>query len=93
LHKEKLFTLERQAHRICRRNLSDGGVERCWSFASEALTDARRYPPSYGLAEALWIDEQGAWVGSDNGRHTRADGEQRPVVWRFAAPKGGWSRR
>ncbi|MDA7084943.1 esterase-like activity of phytase family protein [Pseudomonas sp. SA3-5] len=93
LHKEKLFTLERQAHRICRRNLNDGAVERCWSFAAEALTDARRYPPPYGLAEALWIDEQGAWVGSDNGRHTRADGEQRPVVWRFAAPKGGWGRR
>lgn len=93
LHKEKLFTLERQAHRICRRNLNDGGVERCWSFAAEALTDARRYPPPYGLAEALWIDEQGAWVGSDNGRDTRADGEQRPVVWRFAAPKGGWGRR
>ncbi|MCG4452249.1 esterase-like activity of phytase family protein [Pseudomonas sp. MMS21-TM103] len=93
LHKEKLFTLERQAHRICRRNLNDGGVERCWSFAAEALTDARRYPPPYGLAEALWIDEQGAWIGSDNGRDTRADGEQRPVVWRFAAPKGGWGRR
>lgn len=91
-HKEKLFTLERQAHRICRRKLSDGAVERCWSFAAEALTDARRYPPAYGLAEALWIDEQGAWIGSDNGRHSRADGEQRPVVWRFAAPKGGWGR-
>lgn len=92
LHKEKLFTLERQAHRICRRKLSDGAVERCWSFAAEALTDARRYPPAYGLAEALWLDEQGAWIGSDNGRHTRADGEQRPVVWRFAAPKGGWEQ-
>lgn len=93
LHKEKLFTLERQAHRICRRKLSDGAVERCWSFASEALTDARRYPQPYGLAEALWIDEQGAWIGIDNGQHSRADGEQRPVVWRFAAPKGGWGRR
>lgn len=91
-YKEKLFTLERQAHRICRRTLSDGAVERCWSFAAEALTDARRYPPPYGLAEALWIDEQGAWIGSDNGRHSRADGERRPVVWRFAAPKGGWGR-
>jgi hypothetical protein len=92
-HNEKLFTLERQAHRICRRKLSDGEVERCWSFAAEALTDDRRYPSSsYGLAEALWVDEQGAWVGSDNGPHIRADGEQRPVVWRFAAPKGGWGR-
>lgn len=92
-HNEKLFTLERQAHRICRRTLSNGEVERCWSFAAEALTEERRYPPSYGMAEALWIDKDGAWIGVDNGSQTRADGEQRPIVWRFAAPKGGWSQR
>lgn len=89
-HNEKLFTLERQAHRICRRSLSDGSVERCWSFAAEALTDARRYSPAYGLAEALWVDAEGAWIGVDNGRLSRADGEQRPIIWRFAAPQGGW---
>lgn len=92
LHQEKLFTLERQAHRICRRQLRNGEVERCWSFASEALTEARRYDRPHGVAEALWIDEDGAWVGLDNGRHARADGERRPIVWRFAAPKGGWGR-
>jgi len=91
LHKEKLFTLERQAHRICRRQLSNGEVERCWSFAGEALSDARSYHKPYGMAEALWIDEDGAWIGLDNGRHARADGERRPIVWRFAAPEGGWS--
>ena len=90
---EKLFTLERQAHRICRRTLSDGVAELCWSFASEALSEPRRYAPNYGMAEALWIDKDGAWIGVDNGSQTRADGEVRPVAWRFAAPKGGWSRR
>lgn len=89
-HREKLFTLERQAHRICRRSLGDAQVERCWSFAAEALTPERRYPPSYGLAEALWVDQDGAWVGIDNGGFSRADGEVRPIIWRFAAPKGGW---
>ena len=89
-HAGKLFTLERQAHRICRRQANSGMVERCWSFADEALTDARRYPMHYGVAEALWIDEQGAWVGLDNGGHARGDGETRPIVWRFAAPAGGW---
>ncbi|MCY1522662.1 Esterase-like activity of phytase [compost metagenome] len=92
-YNEKLFTLERQAHRICRRQLSNGEVERCWSFAAEALTAARLYPPSYGLAEALWVDKDGAWIGVDNGRLARADGEQRPIVWRFAAPDGGWENR
>ena len=90
---DKLFTLERQAHRICRRNLTDGAVERCWSFAATALSEQRRYPVSHGMAEALWIDENGAWVGVDNGRYTRADGEARPIVWRFAAPTAGWSAK
>ncbi|HLA30792.1 MAG TPA: esterase-like activity of phytase family protein [Pseudomonas sp.] len=89
-YQDKLFTLERQAHRICRRNPNTVEVERCWSFAAAALTDARRYPPAYGMAEALWIDAAGAWIGVDNGHFSRADGERRPIVWRFAAPKGGW---
>jgi hypothetical protein len=96
LFKEKLFTLERLAHQICRRNPVDGGVEHCWSFAAAALTDARRYDLPYGVAEALWIDADGAWIGLDNGDlsrgggHVRGDGETRPIVWRFAAPAGGW---
>jgi len=89
----KLFTLERMAYRICRRTPSTGEVERCWSFAQDALTDARRYTSAYGNAEALSIDDKGAWVGVDNGNHVRADGEKRPVVWRFAAPQGGWSAK
>jgi hypothetical protein len=92
-YNEKLFTLERQAHRICRRNLSNGQVETCWSFAAEALTPERRYAPSYGLAEALWVDQDGAWIAVDNGNLTRADGESRPIIWRFAAPQGGWGRK
>jgi hypothetical protein len=86
----KLFTLERLGHRICRRQPDSGKVERCWSFAAEALTEARRYDSPFGAAEALVIDKDGAWVGLDNGRRARGDGEQRPLVWRFAAPKGGW---
>lgn len=89
-HQDKLYTLERQAHRICRRHPRDAAVERCWSFAAVAMDEARRYPVAYGMAEALWVDKDGAWVGVDNGRFSRADGDSRPMVWRFAAPKGGW---
>jgi hypothetical protein len=94
---EKLFTLERLAHQICRRNLQDGSVEHCWSYAATALTEARRYDLPYGVAEALWLDADGAWVGLDNGGaashagQARGDGETRPIVWRFAAPAGGWA--
>ena len=89
----KLFTLERMAYRICRRTPSTGEAERRSSSAHDALPDARRYTSAYGNAEALSIDDKGAWVGVDNGNHVRADGEKRPVVWRFAAPQGGWSAK
>ncbi|QXH36279.1 esterase-like activity of phytase family protein [Pseudomonas muyukensis] len=89
----KLYTLERNAYRICRRDVDSGAVERCWSFAAEALQDSRRYDQAYGLTEALVIDKDGAWIGVDNNDRPRADGETRPVVWRFAAPQGGWSAK
>lgn len=87
----KLFTLERNAYQVCRRDPQTAKVERCWSFAAEALQDDRRYPQPFGLVEALVVDADGAWVGVDNNDGARADGEQRPVIWRFAAPEGGWS--
>ncbi|WP_338493918.1 esterase-like activity of phytase family protein [Pseudomonas trivialis] len=91
LFKGKLFTLERNAFQICRRDAVTAKVELCWSFADETLKPERRYAQPYGLAEALVIDEDGAWLGIDNNFGPRADGEKRPVVYRFAAPVGGWS--
>lgn len=87
----KLFTLERNAFQICRRDAVTAKVELCWSFADETLTPERRYAQPYGLAEALVLDADGAWLGIDNNFGARADGEKRPVVYRFAAPAGGWS--
>ena len=91
LFNDKLFTLERNAFQICRRDTVTAKVELCWSFADETLTPERRYPQPYGLAEALVVDTDGAWIGIDNNFGARADGEKRPVVYRFAAPAGGWS--
>jgi hypothetical protein len=87
----KLFTLERNAYQICRRDPQTARVERCWSYADELLQENRRYPQDYGLEEALIVDADGAWIGVDNNFGARADGELRPIVWRFAAPEGGWS--
>ena len=89
----KLFTLERNVYRICRRDARTAKVERCWSYAAELLQGDRRYPQNYGLEEALIVDADGAWIGVDNNFGPRVDGEVRPVVWRFAAPEGGWSAR
>lgn len=90
LFKGKLYALERAAYRICRRSLETGKIESCWSFAKEALQPNRLYDQKFGLTEALVVDEKGAWVGIDNNFGVRADGEKRPIVWRFAAPEGGW---
>jgi hypothetical protein len=89
----KLFTLERNAFQVCRRDAVTAKVEVCWSFADEALAPNRRYAQPYGLAEALVVDAEGAWIGIDNNFGPRADGEKRPMVYRFAAPAGGWSAR
>jgi hypothetical protein len=89
----KLFTLERNAYQICRRDAVTAKVERCWSFADEALQENRRYPQDFALTEALIVDAEGAWIGIDNNTGARADGEVRPIVWRFAVPEGGWSAK
>jgi hypothetical protein len=87
----KLFTLERSVYRICRRDAQTAEVERCWSYAGELLHPNLLYPQRFGLEEALVVDADGAWIGVDNNNGARKDGESRPVVWRFAAPEGGWS--
>ncbi|UVE17272.1 esterase-like activity of phytase family protein [Pseudomonas sp. LS44] len=89
---DKLYSLERQGYRICRRSPVNGEVERCWSFAAEALNnEARRYGSQpFGMAEGLWLDATGAWIALDTGQQTRQDGEQRPIIWHFAAPAAGW---
>ncbi|MFC3607715.1 esterase-like activity of phytase family protein [Stutzerimonas tarimensis] len=89
----KLFTLERAAHQLCRRNPANGEVERCWSFAATAGEADRRYAQGDGHAEALWVDADGVWVGLDNNFLPRGDGDARPIIWRFAAPRGGWGAR
>ena len=92
-YRGKLFTLERLAHQICRRDLAQAKVERCWSFASAVLAPERRYELPYGVAEALSLDDKGAWLGIDNGDHARADGDVRPFVLRFARPPAaGWGQ-
>ncbi|QKE65631.1 esterase-like activity of phytase family protein [Aquipseudomonas campi] len=90
-HDGRLFTLERLEQRICRRDLTTGAEQKCWSFSAAALADGRSYPEPYGNAEALWLDKDGAWLGLDNNDQARADGESRPLLWHFKAPAGGWS--
>lgn len=90
-HADKLFSLQRLERRICRRTPSTGEAEKCWSYAAAALAAPQRFPQVAGIAEALWLDQEGAWVGLDTGAGARGDGEKRPLLWHFKAPAGGWS--
>ena len=87
----KLFTLERLEQRICRRDPGTGAEEKCWSFLATAQAENLRFAEPNGLAEALWLDKDNAWLGLDNNDTARADGERRPLVWQFKAPAGGWN--
>lgn len=83
----RLWTLERNAHQLCRRHPESGEQERCWSFASTLLSAPHHYPNApYGLAEALWLDEQGVRIGVDNNDRRRPDGDARPWIFHFALP-------
>ena len=62
-------------------------------MGSEMCIRDSRYSNPYGLTEALIVDAEGAWIGTDNNNDARADGEERPIVWRFAVPEGGWSAK
>ncbi|WP_335609364.1 esterase-like activity of phytase family protein [Halopseudomonas sp.] len=83
----KLWTLERNAHQVCRRSPLSGQRERCWSFAQSILSEPYIYPDApYGLAEALLINEHGVMIGLDNNDRVRPDGDSRPWVFQFALP-------
>lgn len=94
LYQQRLFTLERSEHRICRRDITKGELQRCWGFAETLQDDQYRYNTPYGVAEAMSLDAEGAWVGIDNGDKARlSDGDTRPYLFRFNLPQGGWMAR
>ena len=82
-----LWSLERNAHQLCRRNALSGQRERCWSFAQSVLVEPYFYPDApFGLAEALLISEEGIVIGLDNNNRLRPDGDARPWLFHFALP-------
>ena len=88
----KLFTLERNAFQICRRDPLTAKVERCWSYAAELLQKNRRYSQNYGLEEASIVDAEGRGLASTI-ISAACRWREPPIVWRFAAPEGGWSAK
>lgn len=89
-HAGYLFTLDRQQALICRHAASSGVQQRCWSFRQTLERADLRYAKASRFAEALWLDEQEALIGIDNNNRPNAAGERRPLLWRMAAPPGGW---
>lgn len=90
LYQGQLFSLDRIERRICRRDPQSGQVSRCWSFDQASEQPSTAYPAHASIAEALWMDAQGAWVGLDNGGRVTVSGETRSLIMQLQAPVAGW---
>ncbi|SDR81019.1 Esterase-like activity of phytase [Halopseudomonas xinjiangensis] len=85
--RDRLWTLERNEHQVCRRHPVSGQRERCWSFAETLLSHPYLYPDApFGVAETLYIDEMGVTIGLDNNGRARLDDDTAPWVFSFALP-------
>lgn len=92
-----LYSLERQARQVCQCEPDSGNVRRCWSLAAGLGRPELRYDTEHELAEALFLDADGLWIGIDNGSspltargRPNASGEARPMIFYFKAPPEGW---
>lgn len=86
--RDRLWTLERNEHQLCRRHPVSAQRERCWSFAATLLHPDYLYAQApFGVAEALHIDAGAVTIGIDNNDRARADGDTRPWVFRFKLPE------
>lgn len=85
----KLYTLERNAHAVCRRNADSFAVERCWSYAHVENDPAHLYRDvRHGLAEGLTVHDGKLYVVLDNNNDARRDDtrDRRAQLFEFQLP-------
>ncbi|MDB6062725.1 MAG: hypothetical protein JWM78_2828 [Verrucomicrobiaceae bacterium] len=93
LHNGFLFTLERNASAICRRDLREYRADSCFSYRHvEDDAQYRFHDHKYGLGEGLAIDNDNLYIVFDtNGDHREADSSDKralllkiplPISWR-----------
>lgn len=88
-----LYTLERNAHAICRRDTRTFRAQRCWSYAKAENDAARLYRDArHGLAEGMTVHEGKLYVILDNNNDARRSDarDRRPQLFEFELP-ADWS--
>lgn len=86
-----LFTLERNAHAVCRRSPEDLGADWCIDYSAIEESPELVYEETeYGKGEGLAVDDSGIYVVLDNNNVARAAdrSDRRALLLHLAFPLG-----
>ncbi|UZE96250.1 esterase-like activity of phytase family protein [Alkalimarinus alittae] len=84
----KIYTLERNYFRVCRRDYENWTVEVCWSYrATEQSPEFRFENDRYGLAEGIARSGEHIYIVLDNnGEPRQQSGDKSPLLFKFKRP-------
>ncbi len=87
-HPPKLYTLERNYFRICRRAYENWAIETCWSYrGTERLPEFTFENNQYGLAEGIArLGEYIYIVLDNNGEFRKQENNHNPLLFKFKRP-------
>ncbi len=85
----KIYTLERNYFRVCRRSYSDWKIEQCWSYATtEKSSNYRFNNDQYGMAEGIARSGKYLYIVLDNNQETRRrNNSKNPLLFQFKLPE------
>lgn len=84
----KIYTLERNYFRVCRRTYESWTIEACWSYRlTEKAPQFRFENDRYGLAEGIARSGEYIYIVLDNnGEARQQSGDIRPLLFKFKRP-------
>lgn len=87
-YSSKIYTLERNYFRVCRRTYDDWVIETCWSYRNTEKAKSFRFKNDhYGLAEGLARIGEHIYIVLDNNDEPRlTTGNRNPLLFRFKKP-------
>lgn len=89
-YRDAIYTLERNASAVCKRDAATLQATSCFSYAQIENNPANRYADSrYGLGEGLAIDDQWIYIVFDNNDQPRLSNPQdrRSLLLRMPIPE------
>lgn len=85
----KIYTLERNYFRVCRRSYESWAIEACWSYReTEKSAEFRFENDHYGLAEGVARLGEHIYIVLDNNNQPRQQtGSRHPLLFKFKRPE------